>query len=197
MQLNFIMSLHRLHRRLAGLQSYNVTKNHSSVPSLVCTHARHMHSLGRVLTVDTGPKITLVITACEYIWMMLEFCGTMVVHRSAQASHSNSHQLKRVNGADQPSQKAHSASLYHPSADPANMVYPLSKFAYSFTQRLQELAIPSEYYNLQLADVDQTVFKKPKTFKKLLWMNVDYNNAALDIDLYTQSDYYTLQELRC
>uniref|UniRef100_A0A7E4V6J3 MSP domain-containing protein n=1 Tax=Panagrellus redivivus TaxID=6233 RepID=A0A7E4V6J3_PANRE len=40
------------------------------------------------------------------------------------------------------------------------MVYPIAKFAYSFTQRLLELAIPTEAHHLLLADVDQAVFKK-------------------------------------
>uniref|UniRef100_A0A7E4UN60 FBA_2 domain-containing protein n=1 Tax=Panagrellus redivivus TaxID=6233 RepID=A0A7E4UN60_PANRE len=42
------------------------------------------------------------------------------------------------------------------------MAYPLSKFAYSFTERLQELAAPVELYHLQLADIDETVFKNDK-----------------------------------
>uniref|UniRef100_A0A7E4V4P4 39S ribosomal protein L41, mitochondrial n=1 Tax=Panagrellus redivivus TaxID=6233 RepID=A0A7E4V4P4_PANRE len=73
------------------------------------------------------------------------------------------------------------------------MVYPLSKFAYSFTRRLQELAIPTEALHLQLADVDQVVFKKPlkkPTYLKKVIFTQDHVTSKIVVKtLKTRKDY--------
>uniref|UniRef100_A0A7E4WCR2 DPPIV_N domain-containing protein n=1 Tax=Panagrellus redivivus TaxID=6233 RepID=A0A7E4WCR2_PANRE len=48
-----------------------------------------------------------------------------------------------------------------PSVSESPKIYPVSKYAYSFQRRLRELATPKEAYNIQLADIDQTIDLNP------------------------------------
>uniref|UniRef100_A0A7E4VX95 FBA_2 domain-containing protein n=1 Tax=Panagrellus redivivus TaxID=6233 RepID=A0A7E4VX95_PANRE len=42
------------------------------------------------------------------------------------------------------------------------IMYPLSTYSYSFQRRLRELASPIEAYNLQVADIDETIHLSPR-----------------------------------
>uniref|UniRef100_A0A7E4WE79 FBA_2 domain-containing protein n=1 Tax=Panagrellus redivivus TaxID=6233 RepID=A0A7E4WE79_PANRE len=60
--------------------------------------------------------------------------------------------------------------------------YPLSKYSYSFQRRLRELATPKEAYNIQLADVDDTLNFDPKVkykFKSTMCYNQTENALFL------------------
>uniref|UniRef100_A0A7E4UMF4 FBD domain-containing protein n=1 Tax=Panagrellus redivivus TaxID=6233 RepID=A0A7E4UMF4_PANRE len=61
------------------------------------------------------------------------------------------------------------------------MAYPLSKFAYSFTQRFQELAAPVERHHLQLADVDE-IFSVVESLPLLEYIRFDL--SLLDSEFF-------------
>uniref|UniRef100_A0A7E4V3Y1 Death domain-containing protein n=1 Tax=Panagrellus redivivus TaxID=6233 RepID=A0A7E4V3Y1_PANRE len=76
--------------------------------------------------------------------------------------------------------------------------YPLSKFSYSFRSRLFELATLQESYNIQLADVDQTinfrfVVKKANTVRKMCYNQKENSLYVCTIgDKTIEADQMTL-----